>query len=89
MSVTAVVNNRKPSLLLSILAKLTLTGAVCLFMELYVNTLTYLCLFYEHRHNICKFPYLSFTTDTVQQMWLETPKSVTESGECRMSHHKI
>ncbi len=52
-SISAVVNDRKPLLLLIILAKLTLNGAVCLFTKL-CDTLTDLRLFYEHRHNIVK-----------------------------------
>ncbi len=59
--VVNVVNDRHPPL--TILAKLTLTGAVCLFTEL-CDTLTDLRLFYEHRLNIVKLSNMSATSTT-------------------------
>ncbi len=53
----------QPPLLLTILAKLMLTGAVCLFTEL-CNTLTVLHLFYKHRHDIANLSNMSRTSTT-------------------------
>ncbi len=63
MIISAVVDSEKSPFLLVILAKLMLTEAVSLVMELR-DTLTDLCLFYEHRHDVVKLFNVSMTSTT-------------------------